>query len=440
MTDGKNDARLQLDEIFRLVGAGDLAAAEQLCREALLRDDKDINVLGIFGAILLKKNELIEAEKILLSVTELEPAFAKPHEDLGLLYLNQDKPESAVSCFEKAVALDATQASAFRGLATALEKSGRMEEAQVAQDTYLQFSPLDQSLLLARLAHADGDSQRAESICEDILKRNPENTDALRMLAIIASAEERHVFAEGLLRRIVKLIPENIDAIRELGQFLADRSRFPEAIEMLEQAEEIDATSPQVKLMLGDFYSIVSRTFDALVSYEKCLELSPEEPLALLGRGHILRIMGDREQAESSYRQCIAFRPEIGDAWWSMSSLHGYRASDDEIAQMHANVDAGSLNAESEVAFRFALARACEQRDDYESAWQQYETANKVKRRLVSYDPVEVEVRHSKMTKVFTAEFFQALSAPAATGKAPIFILGMPRSGGQEPDGSDAIP
>ncbi len=162
MTAGKNDARLKLEEIFRLVEAGELAAAEQLCREALLHDGKDINVLGIFGAILLKKNELVEAEKILQSVTELEPAFAKPHEDLGLLYLNQNKPESAVRCFEKAAALDATQASAFRGLSTALQQCGRQEEAQVALKTYLALSPTDQSLAQARLMYAEGESQHAD--------------------------------------------------------------------------------------------------------------------------------------------------------------------------------------------------------------------------------------------------------------------------------------
>jgi len=121
--------------------------------------------------------------------------------------------------------------------------------------------------------------------------------------------------------------------------------------------------------------------------------------------------------------------PEIGNAWWSISSLHGYHASDEEVAQIQAQIGAASPDTESEVALRFALARACEQRDDYESAWQQYELANTAKRRLVSYDPVEIEVRHNKMTKVFSAEFCRQQPTTDVTGRAPIFILGMPRSG-----------
>ena len=85
MTAKENDSRQQLEDIFRHVTNDRLDDAELLCREALLHDEKDINVLGILGAILLQKNELVEAEKILQSVNELEPAFARPHEELGLL-------------------------------------------------------------------------------------------------------------------------------------------------------------------------------------------------------------------------------------------------------------------------------------------------------------------------------------------------------------------
>ncbi len=429
MTASETDPQAQMNEIFRLLRANQLVDAEQLCRKTLLHDDNDINVLGILGAILLKKNEFTDAEKILRSVNELEPAFARPHEDLGLLYLNQNKPETAIGCFERAIALDADQASAFRGLSTALQQSGRQDEAQAALEKFLALSPTHDSIAQARLLHADGETQRAESICADVLKREPENTSALRMLAIIASDDEQFVVAEGLLRRIIKLLPDSIGAIRELGRFLAERSRFPEAIQLLEQAEKLDASNAQLQLMLGDMYLIVGRTADALQSYEKCLELSPDEPMALLGRGHMLRIIGDRDEAEASYRRCISVRSEIGNAWWSISSLHGYHASDDEVARMQENIDAGSPNTESEVAFRFALARAYERRDDYERAWQQYELANTAKRRLVSYDPVEIEVRHSKMRKVFSAEFCRQLPATDATAKSPVFILGMPRSG-----------
>jgi Tfp pilus assembly protein PilF len=337
----------------------------------------------------------------------MEADFAQPHEDLGMLHLARGQAQIAVDLFEKAVALDANASFAYRGLATALKQVGRLDEAQAAQQAFLDQSPSSRALSRATTLHASGDSQQAEKICEDILKREPQNTAALRLLAVIASDDERHVVAEGLLRRIVKLAPSNVAAIRELGRFLADRNRFPESIELLEQAEKMDDSNAQVKLMLGDMYTIVGQTSAALKCYETCLAIAPQEPLALLGRGHMLRITGKREQAESSYRKCIEVQADIGDAWWSLASLHGYRASDAEVTHMQALIDTGNLHRESEAAMRFAMARACEERHDFAAAWQEYERANRIKRSLVSYDPVEVEVRHDKMIEVFTDEFFE---------------------------------
>jgi LPS sulfotransferase NodH len=96
---------------------------------------------------------------------------------------------------------------------------------------------------------------------------------------------------------------------------------------------------------------------------------------------------------------------------------------------MHAETEKPGLYAESEAAFRFALARAYEKRNEFDAAWQQYMEANKVKRALVSYDPVEIEVRHDRLIKVFTEEFFARIPQVEADAVTPLFIVGMPRSG-----------
>jgi len=231
------------------------------------------------------------------------------------------------------------------------------------------------------------------------------------------------------LRRIVELESDNYDAMRDLGRFLADRSRFSEAIEIIENAISLDATVAQNQLMLGDMLSIVGQTENALLAYDRCLDIAPDDPAALLGRGHMLRIGGRSDEAIASYRQCAAIQPAMGDAWWNLASLHGYCAPDEDVEQMRSYVDAGELDSAAETGFRFALARAAEQRHEYDTAWRHYEIGNAIKRRLVKYDPVETEVLHGKLRDVFAVEMFQQESIPVPAAKTPIFIVGMPRSG-----------
>lgn len=422
-------SRKNMDDIFRHINAGRIDQAEELCRASLVSGPEDINVLGILGAILLQRGQLAEAEELLLKTVELEPAFPKPHEDLGLLYLRQDKPEPAADFFRKAVNLDPGQATAFRGLADALLRSGKREEAQAAHRAYLDLSPDARTLAEAGRLHKEGDSKQAEQLCEDLIKREPGNVAALRMLSIIASDDERYIIAEGLLRRIAKLSTSGCRAQLDLARFLAERSRFPEAAEVLEESVRLEPGNDDVHLVLGDVLSTLGRNADALREYEHCLAQSPQEPMALLGRGHMLRIAGRHRDAIASYQECISLRPELGDAWWSLASLHGYCASDEEFAALRSHLESAELTTESTIGFCFAMGRTCEQRGDFNAAWEHYERGNAAKRSLVKYDPVETEVLHGKLKDIFTSNVIQEKAAATPAVRTPIFILGMPRSG-----------
>jgi len=418
-----------MDDIFRYVNADRMDDAEALCRRALQGRPGDVNVLGMLGAILLKKKQHEEAEVFLKRTIELEPAFAKPHEDLGLLYLDRGDAEQALACLEKAIVLDESLLSARRGVAVALQRLGRNDEAEAARARFMTLSPAAQSLAEADKLRKAGDTERAEQICQELITREPDNIAALRLLAVIAAEDGRSVIAEGLLRRILKLSPDNVAVLGDLGRFLGDNSRYPEAIELLEQAVVIDASYSDVQVVLGDMLGIVGRYTDALAAYEKSLERSPDDPVALIGRGHMLRIGGGRDEAIESYRRALEIHPENGDAWWNLASLHGYQISDDEVTTMRATVDAGDLSPESAVSFRFALARACEQREDYAGAWEQYTLGNSGKRTLVKYDPVETEVLHGKLRDALTSDIFDKDRATTPENRTPVFILGMPRSG-----------
>lgn len=383
----------------------------------------------MLGAVLLKLGQIADAKPVLERAIQLEPAFAKPHEDLGMLYLHENAPRKALRYFETAIRLDGSQASAYGGLAKTLLSLGKDELAQAAQQKYLKLSPVAQALAAASELMSKDQTAEAEKICEDILKKNPTNTDVLRLLARIASEDGRNVVAEGLLKRIVKLSASHHQPYSDLGRFLGERGRIPEAIEMLEQAVALDATVMLNQQRLGDFLAILGKPADALEVYNTALQLDPDHPPALTGRGHMLRILGRREDAIGAYEASITTHPEFGDAWWSLASLKDHRFSSEQVVQMHARLDSGKLDKNSEISFCFALARACEDDHDFDAAWQHYETGNSLKRTQVQYDPVKTEMSHDAIIEFLDRTLLESKSTPAADGPAPIFIVGLPRSG-----------
>jgi hypothetical protein len=130
-----------------------------------------------------------------------------------------------------------------------------------------------------------------------------------------------------------------------------------------------------------------------------------------------------------SYKECIRQRPEFGETYWSLANLKTYRFDDAAVAEMRRRVESGGLTISSEVNFRFAIAKALEDRGDFEAAWEYYASGNQLQRSQVSYDPVQTEVINDRLIETFSAEFFAARRGFGNSDAAPIFIVGLPRSG-----------
>lgn len=96
---------------------------------------------------------------------------------------------------------------------------------------------------------------------------------------------------------------------------------------------------------------------------------------------------------------------------------------------MEEQLKRGDLSESVIVHFHFALAKAYEDAGDYDGAWAHYHSGNQRQRPLVSYDPVGFETRHEQIAEVFSQEFLEAHAGEGFESEAPIFIVGLPRSG-----------
>ena len=422
-------ARRAFEDIFSLINSGQFEHAEKRCKSYLEESPDDINVLGLLGVVLLRIGKITDAKPILEKTIRLEPNFAKPHEDLGTLCLYEGNPERAVQYFEEAIRLDGSEAGAYAGLAKALARLGDNKAANEAEKRHLELSPIAQALAKAHKLLAAGQTTKAEEVCNNISKQHPANTNILRMQASIATEDGQHIIAEGLLKRIIKLSPNNCRPYVDLGRFLGERDRFPEGVDVLKQAVALEPSVVTSQQMLADFLSIVGQSSDALEIYDAVLGLDPDYSPALVGRGHMLRILGRWDEAIISYESAIAARPDFGQAWWSLASLRNYRFSTEQIDEMRAQVNSASEDDNAMVSFHFALARACEDDSDFDGAWQHYVLGNSLKREAIQYDPVKIEMSHDKIVDFFTTEFLELNNSQASDGPAPIFIVGMPRSG-----------
>jgi tetratricopeptide (TPR) repeat protein len=421
--------RATFHQAIRLLNGGDAEGAIAVCREALAEDPDDINFTALIGAILLKARRLDEAEQQLRRAIALAPSFAKPHEDLGLLLLQQRRNEEAEVVLRRAVTLDPDLEQAHFQLGRALLANGKSDEADEAFERCFALNPEKGRLAEAARLHRSGKVEEAERLYRRVLKDNPKNVTALRLLGVIAMQSGHPENAEELLSKAVRLAPDFTGAIIDLGRLHQDQNRLAEAIECFEKAVETDPRSSHAHFLLAAALAPAARTAAAAAAYRRAIELKPEHAGAWLGLGHTLKTLGRQPEAIEAYRECIRLKPGNGESWWSLANLKTYPLGDEDIQAMEAALETPDLNEQSEVNFLFALAKAWEDREDYDRAWHYYDRGNRRQRMRENYDPVQTEVNNDAIVEVFTEEFLAVNEGIGCDDPAPIFIVGLPRSG-----------
>lgn len=417
------------DQVIALIGSGDLGAAEARCRAALAEYPRDVNMLALLGALLIKLDRAEEAEAKLRQAIAEAPTFAKPHEDLGHLLVQRNRAAEAVPLLERATHLDPKLDKAWFTLGRALAMLGRGAEADAAFERSFELSPERRLMALAAEHQKEGRFDEAEHLYRRILRHNPRNVDALRLLALIALRAERADEAEGLLDKAISLAPDYLAAILDLGRLRKEQDRYGAALECFDKVIALDPGNVQAHYLRGATLAPAAFTEEAIVAYQQCLKFKPNHVAALLGLGHVLKAVGRYDEAVASYTECIRHSPESGETYWSLANLKTYRFDDATVAEMERRIAGAGLSPSSEVHFLFALGKAREDRGDFDRAWHYYRSGNTKQRALVSYDPVQTETMNDRLVRVFSAGFLQSRRGAGLADPAPIFIMGLPRSG-----------
>ena len=421
--------RATFNEALNLVSQGNADHAEKLCRNSIQENPQDANLIALLGAILVKKKHYEEAAEWLQQAVEIAPTFAKAHEDLGFALLQQQHTEEALKILQKATRLDPSLDLAFLNLGKALALLGKGKEADEAFEKSFDLNPERKKLAHAAEHQRAGRFDEAKELYREVLRKNPTNVDALRMMGIIASGDGHNDEAERLFRRAVSSAPDFVDAILDLGGALKEQNRFEEAIECFRKAITLEPSNVKAHFQLASTLSPAALTYEAIEEYEQVLKLRPNHAVAKLGLGHTLKTVGRQEEAIQAYRECIELQPDKGETYWSLANLKTYQLTDDDISEMKSQIEDDGLTDESRVNFLFALAKASEDRGDFETAWNYYYEGNSTRRKLEYYDPVQTETQNDKITKVFVRDFLDDNAGLGNPDPSPIFVVGLPRSG-----------
>ena len=329
--------------------------------------------------------------------------------------------------------------TAVIGADPALEKafadfdSGNFPAAAAAAAELLLERPHDARVL--HLAAAVALQERRFQDCEQLINRALANTPTPQEQARLWNRSGRLGEAVGNLdhaeeayRRAVLLDPSLVDHTIEFAQFLATRGKLDDAIDMLRNAIVRHPDDPQPCVTLGNVMLRAGRQRDALAFYDMALQRNPNFAAAHFNAGVALTMLGKLDAARTATETALKLDPELG-GYYQLASLDGLTPDDPMVKRLESLLDREDVRLDAKIDAGFALARIYDAAGDTARAFPPLQQANGLKRTTLQYDIREDEERADHIIAFFTPDFFQRFQPLSDSDLAPIFVLGMPRSG-----------
>jgi len=428
------DPQQQFFQALSALRSGDLDRCETICASLLAINPREVNTLRLRGQLLERRGEMAAAAAAFNQVLEIAPDFAHTWADLGKLQHGLGELESAEQSLRKALRLDPRLKAPAKLLQTVLEQLGKTRQSAEIEVINKNHAALKAQVQEAFQLTKAGDAAGAEKLCLEVLNSDPENVGAKELLIDRALETDRARWAEEMARALIRKMPERPKWWLKLAASLSRQDQMLEAEEAAQQAMKIDTDPSDGHMMLGAIYSKDNRFDEALQQYDLVLARRPDYVAALSQKATALKTLGHQQQAIDAYRQCLQLDPYFAEAAWSLSNLKTYRFSDSEVAAMQTILAGHSdaekiLNNKAIVQFSYALGKAYEQRQDWDQAFACYASGNAIQKQLVKWDADKFTQLVDTIIATFSAQFVAAQTAIGCPDPAPIFVLGLPRSG-----------
>ncbi|MFU8802165.1 MAG: tetratricopeptide repeat protein [Bradymonadaceae bacterium] len=221
--------------------------------------------------------DLEEAVGYFAQAVQLEDSFAEAHYNLGLLYLEMDRRDTAVEHIQKARRLD--------------------------PDVF------DYTVALAQAYALNGQYNDAETLFSEVIARDPDNLTAKNNMAVIALNKGEEDRAMDFVREILREDNDNVGALNTLGLVYFQRDNLSLAKYVLDKAHKIEETNPDVLNNLGLVYMKEENVPAAVNAFVRAIETNPDYLESRLNLGSILIEYLDYERAHEQFTEAVRISP-----------------------------------------------------------------------------------------------------------------------------------
>lgn len=257
---------------------------------------------------------------------------------------------------------------------------------------------MDPSAEIARAyqAFAAGDHAEAARAAKLVLDQSPGDPAALTLLGRLALASGEAEVAVGIIRRVLDAHPGTSAVWLDLARALRELGKHASAADAARQATAVDPAAPAAWIVLGEIVLSLNQSEAAAEAFRRAADLDPGAVAALRGL-------------------CVAETPS---------------PASEVVRRMLHLAASPKLKPRERAGLHYSLAQVFRRSGDRKSFTEHLFRAHSIQKTLARHGTrAHYQAVFDRLESAFNAPAFASTARAQITHPAPIFILGMPRSG-----------
>jgi tetratricopeptide (TPR) repeat protein len=420
------------------LNAGRLPDAEGVLRQILKADPNQPDALNALAALASDAGKFDTAIALQQRALAARPDAPLYWSNLGEMQRRAGDLAAAIAHGKKAVALRPSFAAGHNNLGSAQAEAGDLAAAMQSYDAALSHRPdfAEAHNNRGNALRALGRADEAEAAFANALRLRPNYAEAHNNLGNLQRDSGRAAEAEASYRRSLAIRPNDIGPLFNLTIALEEQGKLEEAGAIVEQAMAAarrvlvaEPENAEAANVLGLTCVAIGQQEEAVAAFKRATaKAGYVDPWISLGNS--LKGLGRLDEALEAFDRAHELTPRSGAPLLAITQVKSFRESDDpHLAALEAlAAEAETMPEQQRMQLHFALGKAYDDLGRAGDAFAHIQAGNALKRQTAGYE----EARSLRFFERVKTAFSADLVAKARKGyadAAPIFVIGMPRSG-----------
>ena len=348
---------------------------------------------------------------------------------LGVLLSNEEKYHEAIEIYDLALEIQPNFPEAYFNKGNACDKLGLLSDSVVCYKKALSLKDdyFKASFNLALVYHKTNELNFSENYYWRCLELNPTDFKTLANLGeLFLQKGEIHRAIEMLKKASIE-DPESFENYNNIGIALAQAGNYESSIQWFKKAIKLNDRFAAAYYNLGNSHLKLSDAEKSIVYFKRAVELNPENGKIYNNLGLCYSVMGKDRIAKRYLEKAIEVSPNFIDPYFNLSNISPISKKDKKFSRLVEFDQFQSLTDKERATLYFTIANSLESAGDFEGSFSYFMKANKLKN-ISGYEIERDKLKFKKIkNQIFTEE--SKFSEDEVEEPAPIFIVGMPRSG-----------